>query len=86
MANAERSEKASIDEPIQMEDLLVLESSLGGYRARILKDDGYNTNDGAHEFFRANREKFNWENCDVEVSPSMRTLSKMLQKLFWEQR
>ncbi len=72
MANAERSEKASFDEPIPMEDLLVLEGSLDGHKIRILKDDGCNTNVVPHEFSQANREKFNWEKCNVEVSHSMK--------------
>ncbi len=72
MANAERSEKTSIDEPITMEDLLGLEGSIHGHRFRILKDDGCNTNVVSHEFLRANHEKFNWENCNVDVSHSMK--------------
>ncbi len=51
MANAERSEKASIDEHIPMEDLLVLEGSLDGHRVRKLKDDGCKGNVVSHEFF-----------------------------------
>ena len=47
---------SSIDEPIPIEDLLVLEGRLDGHRVRILKDDGSNAIFVPLQFFRVNRE------------------------------
>ena len=81
MANAERSEKGSIDGLTPMEDLLVLEGSLDGHRFRILKDDGCNTNVASHQFFRVNCEKFNWEKCNVEFSHSKKGSTENASKV-----
>lgn len=61
-----------IDEPIPMDDLIVLEGFLDGKRVRVLKDDGCNTNVVSREFFNKNRKNFKWKNCNVEVSHSQK--------------
>ena len=44
----EPREDIPIDEPIPMEDLIVLDGSLDGKGVRVLKDDGCNTNFVSH--------------------------------------
>ncbi len=59
-----------IDEPIPMDDLIVLEGLLDGEKVNVLKDDGCNTNVVSREFFNENRKFFKWKNCNVEVCHS----------------
>ena len=78
----ESSEGIPIDEPVPMEDLIVLDGSLDGKRVRVLKDDGCNTNVVSHEFFSKNRRYFKWKKCKIEVrhskSDSVENSSKVI--------
>ena len=64
------NEDIIIDKNVPIDDLILLNGSLGGIRVKVLKDDGCNTNVVSQEFFRRNRKNFNWKGCNVEVSHS----------------
>ncbi len=48
----ENSERISIEGPISMDDLIVLDGSLDGKKVRVLKDVGCSTNVVSQEFAR----------------------------------
>ena len=62
--------KVAIDDPIPVEDLIVLDGLLEGKKVSVLKDDGCNTNVVSRDFFEKNRGLFKWKECDVEVRHS----------------
>ncbi len=68
----EKGENISIDDPIPMDVLMVLNGKLEGRRVKVLKDDGCNTNVVSKEFFKRNRKYFNVKKCNVEVSHSQK--------------
>ena len=62
--------KVAFDDPIPVEDLIILDGLLEGKKVSVLKDDGCNTNVVSRDFFEKNRGLFKWRERDVEARHS----------------
>ena len=69
-----RDDNIPMEEPIPVERLLVLSSTMNGLSVKVLKDDGCNTNVVSREFLAKYRNRNIFEVCqeDVTVQPSQK--------------
>ena len=71
----------SADETIPVRKLIVLEGSINEEPARILKDDGCNTNVASKEFFLRHRELFETRDENTDVTHSNKNNSEISNEI-----
>ena len=72
------------DGPIPVASLLVLSGKLNGISARVLKDDGCNTNVISRRFFGLHRQRFHARKADVVVNHSREGWSEKASHVVYE--